>query len=103
MTVFGRRSAEFVTLRKKSVVPEKEHCSALHEWRSKLRTSLLAGRQAANYCFVVLSTAVFTLTGQEIGDGARCPTGPKICDFVIKLTKFLRLFRFCSLGNAAEA
>ena len=96
MTVFGRMSAEFVKLRKKSVVPEKEYCSALHKWGSKLRRSLLVGEKAANYCFVVLSTAVFTLTGQEIGDGVRCPRGPKICDFLIKLTTVLRLFRFCS-------
>ena len=103
MTVFGRRSAEFVKLRKKSMVPEEEHCSALHEWGSKFRPSLLTGRQAANCCCLVLSTAVFTLTGQEIGDGVRCLTRKKICDFVIKLTTVKHLFRFCSLGNAAEA
>lgn len=64
MTVFGRRSAGFVKLRKKSMVPEEEYCSALHEWGSKLRPSILTWRQAANYCSLVLSTAVFKLTGQ---------------------------------------
>jgi hypothetical protein len=53
--VFGRRSAEFVKFHKKSMVPEKELCSALHKLSSKFRISLLTGRQAANYCSIVLS------------------------------------------------